>query len=80
MDTKIRTLRIKKGLSQVELSRLSQVKLRTLQYYESGERKPPVDIAINIAEILEIQTLEEFKTIFGVTAPNIENKPDGNQV
>lgn len=40
-DTKLKQLRLKHGLSQSKLAKLSGIPLKTLQKYESGDR--PID-------------------------------------
>lgn len=48
---KLQEVRLNKGLSQSQLSRLADVKLKTLQYYEQGTRD------INKAELRKMVNL-----------------------
>ncbi|HEY0177210.1 MAG TPA: helix-turn-helix domain-containing protein [Pedobacter sp.] len=70
---KIKELRIRKGLSQEELSGLAQLNLRTVQRIENGETEPRGDTlkrlagALNVtADELIIWTEEEDHTVLGL--------------
>lgn len=56
--------RIRKGLTQVEVAKKAGIQERAYQNYEAG-RKPKSDIAIRIADVLEIKSYEKFKRLFG---------------
>lgn len=62
----IRRHRADAGLSQLELSRRSNVACRNINYWEAGYGNPPLNDCIRIARGLGI-TLEEL--IRGVTLP-----------
>ncbi|MCL2862237.1 MAG: helix-turn-helix domain-containing protein [Firmicutes bacterium] len=53
---RLKELREEKGLSQVELAKLMDIKQRTISHYEKGEREP------------DFQTLKKLCDFFGVTA------------
>lgn len=58
---KLQDIRKKSGLSQSELSQLSDVKLRTIQEYENGRRKidnAHIDTLTRIAEVLKVPFYE----------------------
>lgn len=58
---KLQDIRKKSGLSQSELSQLSDVKLRTIQEYENGRRKidnAHIDTLISIANVLKVPFYE----------------------
>ncbi len=55
----IREIRKEKGISQRELAEKIHVDSSTLSYYESGRLKLTFEIAIEIADILEI-SLDEL--------------------
>ena len=58
MKTELKSLRDKRGASQIKMANLFNVSLRTYQRYESGERRPGIDTARRIAEALG-QTVDE---------------------
>lgn len=39
MGTKLKQIRVSAGLTQLELSNMTGINLRTLQYYEQGSKK-----------------------------------------
>lgn len=39
MGTKLKQIRVSAGLTQLELSNITGINLRTLQYYEQGSKK-----------------------------------------
>lgn len=53
--SKIKTARMKAGLSQVEMSRQFKIPVRTLQDWEAGKRSTP-----EWAELLIIEKLENI--------------------
>lgn len=53
-NTKLRDLRIKKNITQKELSKHLGVSDRTVGYYETGERIPPADVLIKIANYFNV--------------------------
>jgi transcriptional regulator with XRE-family HTH domain len=59
---KIKEFRIKRGLSQEELSEISKISVRTIQRMEKGETKPKGDSLKKIAKALETTTENLLKT------------------
>jgi len=53
--------REKLGLTQVEVAKKAGVSARAYKMYESGERKPRVDVAFLIADIVNSTVEELFK-------------------
>ena len=51
--TKLRKRREAQGLTQVDVAERAKVAERSYQRYESGERKPNVDVAHRIAKALD---------------------------
>jgi DNA-binding XRE family transcriptional regulator len=49
---KIKEFRDKRGLTQVELGQLLGMSQTAISLYESGDRKPDVETAKNIAKVL----------------------------
>ena len=56
-------VRTKIGLTQVEVAKKANITERAYQNYEAG-RKPKVDVAIRIADVLGIKSYQDFKKIF----------------
>lgn len=50
--TTLKTLRLKKGISQQDLATYVHISLRTYQAYERGEKLPRIDVAIRLARLL----------------------------
>lgn len=59
METNLRTLRRKRGLTQRQLSELSHVPCICIIRYESGAFKPRMDNAIKLAAALGV-TVDEL--------------------
>ena len=58
---KLQEIRKSAGLSQSELSKLSDIKLRTIQEYENGRRiidNAHIDTLIQIADVLKVPFYE----------------------
>jgi DNA-binding XRE family transcriptional regulator len=55
----LKLLRITHGLTQNELGTIAGVTSRTIQFYETGKRFPPVDVAKKIADEFE-KPIEEI--------------------
>ena len=64
MTAELIKLRNIKNLTQKQVAERAYVTIRAYQNYEYGKRKPVVDIALNIAEVLGIVTLEDFRKLF----------------
>ena len=58
-DNKIKKLRLQLGLSQSEFATKTQIKKKTLQFWEQGRRNPGVKNLMLISKALEIK-LEEL--------------------
>lgn len=58
-ETKLKTTRIQKGLTQEKIAKQSGISKRAYQYYEDGKRLPNVLNAILIARALN-STVEEL--------------------
>ena len=69
--TALKKTRVDKGIYQEDLSRKANVALRTLQYYESGERRPDVDTAQRLAKTLGVR-VEDLFLLPGESA-NLDN-------
>lgn len=54
MEKTMKEWRLKRGMTQEDVSRLSGVKYSSLLAYENGYRMPPVDKAIKIAGVLGV--------------------------
>lgn len=63
MDTKLKKMRKKAGLTQAEVARTAKVNVRVYQKYEAGECLPNVLTAILIAKTLNSTVEECFSDI-----------------
>ncbi|WP_312649002.1 helix-turn-helix transcriptional regulator [Aminipila sp.] len=66
MKTILKTIREKKGFTQVEVADKANIAIRTYQNYEAGERVPNVHTAISIAKALNTS----IEVLFPVTVPD----------
>mgnify|MGYP001049804730 FL=1 len=57
-------VRMKAGLTQVEVAKKAGIQERAYQNYEAG-RKPKSDVAIRIADALGVKSYQDFKKLFG---------------
>ena len=55
-----REIRDSKGLKQMEVAKAANITVRSYQYYESGDREPPVTVAFRIADVLKVDVRELF--------------------
>ena len=55
-NKRLREVRVKRGLTQQNMSDKIGVALRSYQCYETGSRTPSFDLLIAIADTLEIST------------------------
>lgn len=78
-NTKLKAKRKSCGFTQVELASKTNISEVSYQRVERGVQEPGATTAILIAEVLGIQTFEEFKALFGVATPAIEKEPGGNR-
>lgn len=63
-QTRLRELRLKNNLSQLELSKKLNISNVTLSQYENGVRRP------------DINTISDFADFFGVTADYLLGRPN----
>lgn len=57
-NVRLKKLREKRGLTQLQLSKESGIAVRTIQSYESGAHRPRFDAAEKLASTLEIPVSE----------------------
>lgn len=57
-DERLKSLREKKGLTQVQLSELTGITTRQIQKYEGGQSRPRLDAADKLAKALNVSTDE----------------------
>ena len=50
----VKKLRIQKGIKQAELAAVMEVSVRTIAFYESGERHPDFDGLIRMADYFQV--------------------------
>lgn len=55
---KIRTIRLKKGISQKQLAKLLNTSQQNLAQYESGKRNPKIETLHKIAHALDVPVTE----------------------
>jgi len=58
--TKLKNTRQTNGIKQEDLASKTGTALRTLQYYESGKRKPDVETAQRLAKALGVTVPDLF--------------------
>lgn len=58
-ETKLKTTRLKNGLTQEQIAKQANIAIRAYKYYENGKRIPRADTAILIAKALN-STVEEL--------------------
>lgn len=75
---RLRAAREASGKTQTQVAKESNITVVAYQRYEYGKRKPCVDIAIRIAEVLGVTSFKQFKALFGAATPTTEKEPDGN--
>lgn len=56
---RLRSIRIARGKKQREVAEYLGMKTRSYQFYEGGEREPPIDKLIAIADYLDV-TIDEL--------------------
>ena len=56
LGNRLKTLRLRKGLSQKELARQVGVTKSTISAYEKGDRKPPYENLVLLARIFHVST------------------------
>lgn len=76
MNTKntLKSMRVKKGLSQEEASKIMKVSRQTYQSYESNPLTCPIDTLLSIIELLD-GNIEEFLFAIKQDYMSYNNKP-----
>lgn len=65
---RIKQLRDKEGLTQKDLAKQLDIKPRTLGFYETGDRNPPIDILKKLAVFFDVS----MDYLLGITdIPNL---------
>ena len=57
---RIKQIRVEKNFTQEKLAKSAEIALRSLQYYESGKRKPPIDTIYKLAKALDVEVTDLF--------------------
>ncbi len=60
LGTKIKEMRLKKNIKQVELARMAGISNTYLSDIEKGRTKPSIEAFLRIAEALDIKDLNIF--------------------
>ena len=63
-STPLKKAREERKLTQQEVAQSVNVSIRSYKMYESGERVPRVDTAIQLADVLSVKSYQDFKKIF----------------
>jgi len=59
----LRTLRVSKGLTQVQLSEKARVARRQISFYETGKATPDLDSAYRLAQVLDCKIELFFENV-----------------
>ena len=59
---RVEECRLARGLSRQQLADLVGVHYQTIGYIERGEYSPSLSLALNLAEVLEVEVTELFST------------------
>ena len=70
LSENIRSIRIKRGISQTELADKSGINLKSISRYELGKSIPPANVLKGIANILGVST----DALLGDSTTNIKDK------
>ncbi len=62
MDLRIKEIQQKKGITNVELSKLTGIGAQQISYYHTGDRKPPLKTLEVIANALNVDPIELIET------------------
>ena len=77
VNERIKYYRKKLSITQSELAQKTGISLRALSNYETGLRKPPLEVLLKIADVLDISVVdldpERLAYGEGVLFPSIEN-------
>jgi transcriptional regulator with XRE-family HTH domain len=74
MELRIKEIQKKKGITNVELSRLTGIGVQQIAYYHSGFRKPPLSSLDKIASALNCEPVE----LIVLSSENFYHKYDEN--
>lgn len=55
-NTRLREMRLKRGLTQQRFADILNIALRSYQCYETGTRQPCYALLIQIADVLDVST------------------------
>jgi transcriptional regulator with XRE-family HTH domain len=58
IGSKIKQLRLQRGLTQEELAKLSNISQAAVTHYEKGVRKPSTNTMIQLAKVLSVDPKE----------------------
>ena len=53
---RLRELRCEKGVTQLEMAAVLQMKLRSYQHYEGGDRRPDYEGLVALADYFQVST------------------------
>lgn len=74
---RLRYMRMKRGLTQPQISEMLNIALRSYQCYEGGTRCPSYDLLVQIGDILDVSTdfllgRDEFLKAHGVSVDEFQ--------
>lgn len=77
---RLRSARIARGYTLQKLCDLLNISLRSLQKYESGDREPPFDLLVAMADLLNVPTdfllgRDDYLASLGVSVDVPRNGP-----
>ena len=53
---RLKELRLKSGIKQIEIAAMLGVQARTMRFYESGNHEPSIESIIKLADFFDIST------------------------
>ena len=57
----LKEIRLKKGITQVELAKHVGISPQTISHYETGRAKPSLDVAVKLAKALGVSVEEIYQ-------------------
>ena len=57
----LKEIRLKKGITQVELAKHVGISQQTISHYETGRAKPSLDVAVKLAKALGVSVEEIYQ-------------------
>ena len=57
----LKEIRLKKGVTQVELAKHVGISQQTISHYETGRAKPSLDVAVKLAKALGVSVEEIYQ-------------------